>query len=224
MIKAVILDMYETLITQYDNPVYFSEQMSEDLGISLDAFRNPWRASDKDRTLGLASFEDVIGLILKKNGKYSRELVNMVSRKRTETKKENFRHIDKEIIPVLEQLKNFGLKIGLVSNCYIEEALIIKDSILYKYFDAVCLSSDEKIMKPDPEIFLRCTSRLNVQTNECLYIGDGGSSELKVSSSLGMNSFQAGWYLVKSGQLSIMRDGAFKLLIRPSEIIATIYK
>ena len=33
MIKAVIFDMYETLITQYGGPVYFRAQMAADAGI-----------------------------------------------------------------------------------------------------------------------------------------------------------------------------------------------
>ena len=38
MLKAVIFDMYETLITLYGSPVYFSRQMAEDAGISEDVF------------------------------------------------------------------------------------------------------------------------------------------------------------------------------------------
>lgn len=36
MIKAVIFDMYETLITLHEAPLYFSAQMAEDMGISSD--------------------------------------------------------------------------------------------------------------------------------------------------------------------------------------------
>ena len=33
VLKAVIFDMYETLITLFESPVYFSTQMAEDAGI-----------------------------------------------------------------------------------------------------------------------------------------------------------------------------------------------
>ena len=33
MIKAVIFDMYETLITQYSNPQYFGRHIAKDAGI-----------------------------------------------------------------------------------------------------------------------------------------------------------------------------------------------
>lgn len=43
MIKAVIFDMYETLITLHEAPLYFSAQMAEDMGISSDDFCKIWR-------------------------------------------------------------------------------------------------------------------------------------------------------------------------------------
>ncbi|MCQ2578205.1 MAG: hypothetical protein MJ176_06715 [Treponema sp.] len=33
MIKAVIFDMYETLVTLYESPMYFSKDMAKDAGI-----------------------------------------------------------------------------------------------------------------------------------------------------------------------------------------------
>lgn len=43
MTKAVIFDMYETLITLFESPVYFSTQMAEDAGITEEDFQNSWR-------------------------------------------------------------------------------------------------------------------------------------------------------------------------------------
>ena len=39
MIKAVIFDMYETLITLFDSPLYFGTQMASDAGIAEERFR-----------------------------------------------------------------------------------------------------------------------------------------------------------------------------------------
>ena len=38
MIKAVIFDMYETLITQYNNPQYFGRHIAKDAGIEESVF------------------------------------------------------------------------------------------------------------------------------------------------------------------------------------------
>lgn len=38
MLKAVIFDMYETLITLYESPLYFGTQMALDTGIEEEKF------------------------------------------------------------------------------------------------------------------------------------------------------------------------------------------
>ena len=48
-------------------------------------------------------------------------------------------------------------------------------------FDAVCLSFDEGIQKPDPAIFERCIEKLGVEADACLYVGDGESNELEAA-------------------------------------------
>ena len=62
--KAVIFDMYETLITLFESPVYFSTQMAEDAGIPEEDFRKIWRATEEDRTTGKVRVEEVVARIL----------------------------------------------------------------------------------------------------------------------------------------------------------------
>lgn len=47
MIKAVIFDMYETLITLYESPLYFGTQMAEDAGITEEYFQSVWYLKEK---------------------------------------------------------------------------------------------------------------------------------------------------------------------------------
>ena len=47
MIKAVIFDTYETLITLFDSPLYFGTQMASDAGIAEERFQETWRAEEK---------------------------------------------------------------------------------------------------------------------------------------------------------------------------------
>lgn len=51
MIKAVIFDMYETLITHYESPLYFSKQMALDAGIPEDIFQTLWKPTEHERTM-----------------------------------------------------------------------------------------------------------------------------------------------------------------------------
>lgn len=204
MIKAVIFDMYETLITHYESPLYFSEEMARDAGITADQLRPTWYATEVERTTGKITFEQIIETILRENDCYTEEKMGTIIRKRVETKKDLFKHLHPNLLPMLDALKERGLKIGLISNCFSEEAIVIRDSILFPYFDAPCMSFEEGVQKPDVTIYHRCLSKLKLTPEECMYVGDGGSHELEVATKLGMKAVQATWYL-KEGTLHNMR-------------------
>ena len=112
-----------------------------------------------------------------------------------QAKKECFQHLHPEVIPMLSKLKEKGFFVGLISNCFSEEADVIRKSELFPYFDAVYLSYEQGIQKPDEEIFERCMEYLSVKAEACLYVGDGGSFELETAKKLGMTAVQAVWYL-----------------------------
>lgn len=222
MIKAVIFDMFETLITHYESPLYFGTHMAKDAGISEEKFQSIWRKMEDDRTLGKISLEKILEIILKENNCYSERVLKMLVDKRISTKKDTFNHLHEEIIPMLDGLKDKGVYIGLISNCFSEEAKIIKNSILYPYFDAICLSYDEGIMKPDKRIFELCMKKLNVNAEECLYIGDGGSNELDAASKVGMKAYQAVWYLNDNNAQQSKRQTIYKNIDNPLEILKLV--
>lgn len=195
MKKAVIFDMFETLITHYRSPLYFGSQMAKDMGIGEEDFLPLWRATDEERTIGELTLEDVLIRIMQEKGCYSEENLQKVVDKRIATKKACFENLHEEIVPMLTALKENGIKIGLISNCYSEEAMVIRESVLFPYFDVVCLSCEQGVQKPDKEIYIRCMDALSVRAEECVYVGDGGSFELETAESLGMKAIQAVWYL-----------------------------
>ncbi len=219
MIKAVIFDMYETLITHFRTPLYFGDQMAQDAGIPVGDFRRVWDPTSDDRTLGKMTFEEALKKTLAENGRYSKELFDAMVEKRLETKRDCFRRMDGDIIPMLGALGVRNIGIGLISNCFSEEVPIIKDSVLYRFFDAACFSYEEGIKKPDKEIYLRCLDRLLVEPHECAYVGDGGSGELEAARDIGMPTYQAVWYLDdRLDQVARRKDG-FIQLERPLDLI-----
>ena len=170
MIKAVIFDMYETLITLFDSPLYFGTQMAADAGISEEKFQKIWRTEEKNRTIGKITLEELLEKVLRENNCFSEEKMNTILKKRIHCKEEAFEHLHIEIIPMLKALKEKGILIGLISNCFSEEAMVIKKSVLYPFFDAACLSFDEGIPKPDPAIFERCIEKLvSKQMSACMW-------------------------------------------------------
>ena len=219
MIKAVVFDMYETLITLYESPLYFGTQMALDAGIEEDKFQKLWSEAEEDRTIGKITLEGILEKILKENECYSESKMEYIVRKRIKCKEEAFEHLHAEILPMLRALKEKGILIGLISNCFSEESEVIKKSILYSFFDAVCLSFDEGMQKPDQAIFNRCLEKLNVQADECLYVGDGGSCELEAAKMLGMKAVQAVWYLKEGTNQPSKRKEEFENIETPLDVL-----
>lgn len=211
--------MYETLITHYKCPLYFGEQMSKDIGISNVEFQKLWKATDEKRTIGQMTFEEIIEEILRVNNRYSDALLQKIVTKRVATKKLCFEYLNPELLATLEKLKEKNIQLAIISNCFSEEAPVIRESVLSQYFNTMLLSFEQGIRKPSSEIFLRCTKQLGVDPKECLYVGDGGSHELFGAQKVGMKALQAGWYLRDSGQLSQCRQEEFPLLEQPSDVL-----
>ena len=219
MTRAVIFDMFETMITHYQSPLYFSAQMAEDAGIPKDTFQPLWYQTEKERTIGKRTFEEVISMILRENHCYSEPLLHKIVEKRIATKEECFRHLHSEIIPLLSKLKEKGLYVGLISNCFSEEADVIRKSQLFPYFDGVYLSYEQGIQKPDQEIFLRCMDGFSVKAQECIYVGDGGSFELEAAREVGMKAVQAVWYLQEGTMQPSGRKHDFIQIEKPLDLL-----
>ena len=222
MIKAVIFDMFETLVTHYESPVYMAKQIASDIGISESKFREIWDTSDDDRTLGKRSFEDVIEEILRVNSCYSVDLFEKIVAKRKESKVECFEHIHPDILPLFSKLKEKNIKIGLITNCYFEEKDVIRKSVFWEYFDSVCMSCEVGLKKPDIKIFKMSMNELEVQAEECLYVGDGGTFELETARALGMNPLQATWYFKDGVNQPAKRKQEFLQADSPLHIISEI--
>ena len=100
MKKAVIFDMYETLVTLYSGEIYFGTQMAKDSGISNEDFQLIWQASKDERSTGRLSFEDILEYILKTHGCYSEQLMSFLVKKRLEFGKNPFKNVHRKIIPI----------------------------------------------------------------------------------------------------------------------------
>lgn len=193
MIKAVIFDMFETLVSLFVGRTYFSENIAADIGVSTDRFRPAWHDNEIERTTGILTLEEGMGRAFEAVG-VSRDRVPEIAAKRRDALSDTFSSIPPATVALLQELKKRGILVGLISNCFSDEAEFIKNSILYPYFDSAKLSYEQGIRKPDPAIYFRTAAELGVEPEECLYVGDGGSNELAVAKECGMKPVQALWF------------------------------
>ncbi len=77
-------------------------------------------------------------------------------------------------------------EVAVVSDCPPELAELWDTLEVSHLVDAAVLSAVLGIKKPDPEMFLRAAASSGVEPERCLYVGDGGSDELRGARSVGM--------------------------------------
>lgn len=195
MIKAVIFDLYETLITEWVSRKYLSSQCAQDLGIDPSLFRNIWNSRHFDMDTGRLSYRQVLSEILASAGKQLDEaLIAACEQKRISGKNDCFAHPDAAVLHMLSALKQQGLKLCLCSNCSADEVAGLAASPLFAFFHHIILSYQVGMVKPDRQIYLHCAQALSVSPNECLFVGDGGSRELFGAKETGMHPLRALWF------------------------------
>ncbi len=81
--------------------------------------------------------------------------------------------IDAGFVPSAEKLRAQGLRLGLLSNDLGEwSAWLRRKYGLDRLFDAVAVSGDEGVSKPDERIFRIITERLGTAPELCAYVDD----------------------------------------------------
>jgi len=220
--KAVIFDLFETLITEWGHKKYTKNEMCADLGIEREKFDIYWDEKEEERYLGRISFEDSILYVCEKCEKnVDNSVISTIIDKRIKTKSVCFEYVNPDVLQLLKNLKAIGLQIAIISNCSSEEVNVLKKSEIYKYFNEVILSYEVHMKKPDSCIYEEAAKRLGVAMSECIFVGDGGSNELVGAKTVGMKAIQAKWYTDQHPYKRASIDG-FLTAEDPIEIIEYI--
>lgn len=93
------------------------------------------------------------------------------------------------VIDLLDTLKAKGKKIYLLSNaqrCFTENELNMLN--LTKYFDGICISSDEECSKPDSKYYQILFDRYGLKKNESIMIGNDYLSDIGGAADFGIDS------------------------------------
>ena len=138
--KAVVFDLFETLVTEWGHEKYTKRLMCKDLGVDIDSFSAIWEGQEQDRYIGSISFEESIREICQKcNKPVDKKTLSDITEHRMRTKSACFENINSNVFTMLDLIKSFGMKTAIVSNCSSEEVEVLKKSQLFQYFDEVVL-------------------------------------------------------------------------------------
>lgn len=97
-------------------------------------------------------------------------------------------------IPLLKELKNRGLIVGVITNgpSYLQNHKM-DQSGLRPYCDIVVVSGDIDIHKPDPKIFKYTADKLGLDTKDCVYVGDHPINDIQGALDSGMKAIRMNW-------------------------------
>jgi putative hydrolase of the HAD superfamily len=99
--------------------------------------------------------------------------------------------------PLLETLRDRGLKLGLVSNAFDPGWLLHRDLEqmgIEERLDFSVFSSEVGTRKPHPAIFERALDALGVEPERSLFVGDRLYEDVRGASEVGMTTAQALWF------------------------------
>ena len=93
---------------------------------------------------------------------------------------------DLEAAPMLQRLKNDGIKLGVISNFDYRLYRILDDLELSCYFDSVTISSEAGYAKPRREVYEAALSGAGVAARDAMHIGDSEPLDFAPAAALGM--------------------------------------
>jgi putative hydrolase of the HAD superfamily len=99
--------------------------------------------------------------------------------------------------PLLDALRERGLKLALVSNAFDPAWLLHRDLELMglaERLDVAVFSSEVGLRKPHPAIFERALEALGVAPENALFVGDRLFEDVRGAAELGMTTVQALWF------------------------------
>lgn len=170
-IKAIVLDMYGVILKQTgDDFIPYIQKFFPNL--TKEDIETPWFKADKGDTSSLEVWK-ALGF------------------------KGDLEAVEKEYLDTIEVNDGFYEFAEAVQGKY-KLAIVSNDSSRWshyqrerygidKYFDAISISGDVKIKKPDPRIYLQTVEKIGCTPSECIY-ADDRTFYLGTAKSLGFNA------------------------------------
>jgi len=217
MIKAVIFDLYETLVTQTGTDVPRAGALGESLGLGVVAYRREWKQLRPMVLRGELTFQQALAEVGRRLGvTIQDERVQHARDARIRANTAVFQKVDPEIVGLTRDLNARGVRLATISNCMAEDVVAWPESALAPQFGCASFSYAVGCVKPDPQIYLTTIEQLGSNPAETLYIGDGGDDELAGAERAGLRAAQAGWFVQREASAGI------PFLANPQDVMSTV--
>jgi putative hydrolase of the HAD superfamily len=116
---------------------------------------------------------------------------------------DDFCSVSDDTLETLELLRFRGKKLGIITNGRSERQQAKIDALgIRSFFDAIVVSEEEGVRKPDARIFLRALERCSASPARALYVGDHPRADVEGALNAGLS---AAWKAVPYWRLNLAR-------------------
>jgi len=180
MIKAVIFDLDDTLISERDyinsGFKYIAQLLSEKSSKSTDDLYSMLQ------NLFISSPDKVFNRLLDcLNIVYTEDdIMELVHAYRNHNPKI---HLLEDVVPCIDWLRRNGFKLGIITDGYFESQYKKLQAInAYELFDEIIITDElgREYWKPHPKSFEIMKQRLNVEYGEMIYVGDNPTKDFYI--------------------------------------------
>ena len=195
MIRAVCFDLFHTLIDVGQVPESVGRYTADVLGLEHSVWndscfshhheiRKPTRHIDVIRALAHSIDPSIPDHLIEeavddRQRRFDYALMN----------------VEQDVLDVLAVLRGKGIKLALISNASTAEVSAWDRSSLKNCFDTTIFSCHCGLAKPEIDIYHLAANRLEVEPQQCLFVGDGGSNEHEGSRNAGMHPVLMSYYI-----------------------------
>jgi putative hydrolase of the HAD superfamily len=227
---AVIFDLFETLVTEFEPAWRPGPSAADRLGVPVPVFTEVWHTRHNERMTSVVDFREVLREVCARAdlvvGADTGQIIEALYAERLAAKAKTLIAVEPRILGALEQLRDAGLKIGVISNCAIEEVAAWAGSPLAPLFDDATFSYQVGVAKPSREIYLQSCREIGVAPERTAYVGDGGSDELQGACSAGLTAHCARWFLdqwpAERSNRDRERRRGFPTIMNPTDLPVTL--
>jgi putative hydrolase of the HAD superfamily len=170
--NAVLLDLYDTLVwTEWSA---FRELLSARLGVDAETLLRAFDVTRPARSIGAYpdAASDIAAILAALDIQDDETVADIVRLQRDFWGSAERVHLHDDSIPTVRALRRHGFKTAIVSNCSHQTRTELQDLGIEPEFDAIVLSFEVKVKKPQPEIYRAALDALDVPPSAALFVDD----------------------------------------------------
>jgi putative hydrolase of the HAD superfamily len=169
---GVLLDLYNT-IGWVPEVVLARQRLADRAGVDAEALTRAWAGTLQARSIGaFPSLEAEIDAILRECGSDpSPELLRELATLENEIWRGAVRLFD-DTRPFVRRQRELGRRVAIVSNCSRQTRAAVVEHGLEREVDAVVLSCELGVAKPDPGIFEAALAAIDVAPERAVFVDD----------------------------------------------------